>query len=167
METKVEEIWKPVPGIEKYHASTLGRIKNIRTGRIVRGENSKGYRRLEIWDSETKTPYRVFMHRMVLITFVPNPHNKPCSNHKNGRRWDNRVENLEWVTHQENIKHANKSGFCLVGSERYNAKLTESDIPKIRQMIKDGVKQKDIAVKFDIAASVIHKIKKGTHWSHC
>ena len=60
----------------------------------------KGYESISIKGKN----YRV--HRLVAETYIPNPEDKPQVNHKNKNRCDNRVDNLEWVTCQENIIHA-------------------------------------------------------------
>ena len=53
---------------------------------------------------------RVLIHRLVAVAFITNPSEKAEVNHINGNKLDNRVENLEWVSREENIRHAYDNG---------------------------------------------------------
>ena len=62
-----------------------------------------GYERITLYKDGNRRVERI--HRLVAMTFIPNPENKPCIDHINTDRSDNRVENLRWVTHEENCNN--------------------------------------------------------------
>lgn len=69
-------------------------------GRLKPMNNGKGYMSVCI------SKKSIYIHRIVAQTWVENPMNKPCVNHKNGVKADNSVDNLEWCTYSENLKHS-------------------------------------------------------------
>ena len=110
------EIWKPIPGFEEvYSASSLGRIRrDSDSPRGTAGETLKGwvsrYGYLNIRLSDGPRRPTLLAHRLVMLAFVgPCPANKEI-NHKNGIKTDNRLQNLEYVTRQENMRHAFATG---------------------------------------------------------
>jgi hypothetical protein len=74
-------------------------------GRIMKTRvNNCGYVEVRLSIGGFSKTY--FIHRLMAQHYIPNPGGKPYINHKNGIKTDNRIENLEWVTHSENMKHA-------------------------------------------------------------
>lgn len=124
------EIWKDVINYEGvYRVSNFGRVKRyfyhsgngeyVQRHRLIKNILAKnGYFNITLIKNGLKRPIGV--HRLVAQAFIPNQDNKPQVNHINKDRGDNRIENLEWVTHRENISHAynlkdTKSSFMGVG----------------------------------------------------
>lgn len=119
----MEEIWKPIPEYEEYYeVSSLGRVRRIRTGRILKNHiDSYGYLVVGLHvHSKQKT---CFVHRLVAMTFIPNPENKPQVNHINGIKTDNCSTNLEWATSSENMRHAYNTG--LIDKEKLAASVRD------------------------------------------
>lgn len=118
-------------------------------------------------------------HRLIAKAFIQNPENKPCVNHKNGIKTDNRVENLEWCTHKENIIHSYKSlgkkaseHQINVARQRYlgennpKAKINKEIACDIKEMYYSGISATEIAKKFNLSRSYIHAIAKEKFWNN-
>jgi hypothetical protein len=108
------EVWKKINGFENYEISSEGRVKNGK-GDILKTYEQHGYERLTLW--KEKKGYNCRLHRLVAEAFIPNPENKKEVNHKRGKQ-DNTVNNLEWATPSENMRHS-----IAVGSNRFQVEI--------------------------------------------
>lgn len=163
-------IWKEVDNFEKqYLISNTGKLKglptkNIKSERLIKPDVSRtGYNSNHLFKLEEKNVYKkknVYIHRLVAIAFIPNPENKPCVNHINGIKTDNRVENLEWATFSENSQHAVNTGLDKSrGLTNYQSIFEEDDIYDIRliRKLKKWPYSK-IAVIYNVSRQTIYKI---------
>ena len=107
-------------------------------------------------------------HRLVLEAFIgPRPQGFEC-NHIDGRKKNNPLSNLEWVTHPENINHAWRTGLAREkGENHHNHKLKNGEVLLIKKLLASGiVNQRQIAEMFKTYKRQISKIKTGYTWSH-
>lgn len=108
MKTKT---WKPIEGYEKYFISNTGEVKSskYKEERILKKQiSTKGYYYISL--SKNGIVKKQHIHRLVAKTFIPNPDNKICVNHKDGNKLNNFIDNLEWNTYSENNQHAYDNG---------------------------------------------------------
>lgn len=115
-----KEIWKDIEFDKNYKVSNTGKIYSVRSNKIINGEKTKkGYIRVALTNAK-----RYLVHVLVAQTFIPNPENKEQVNHIDGNKQNNCVENLEWTTQSENMKHAYKLGLQRhrKSGEIYNAR---------------------------------------------
>ena len=125
------EIWKNVIGYEsKYEISNYGRVKSkeifvfynhsktgerlskIHKERILKTSFCKGYNTISLSLNGVLTKYRLC--RLVAINFIENKSNKPCVNHIDGVKTNDKASNLEWVTYKENMQHAYKNNLVKI-----------------------------------------------------
>lgn len=112
------EIWKDINGYEGYYQiSNKGNVRSIdrfdgvhdRTGTVIKPNlKTNGY--LQVGLRKHNKRKWIGVHRLVAIHFIDNPENKPQVNHIDGNKQNNTVENLEWVTQEENQQHATRTG---------------------------------------------------------
>lgn len=112
-----QEIWKDIPEYKGYYqVSNFGRVKGLKytfwakkqfrtlPERILKpNKNKSGYLYVILHKDRKKKTWKV--HRLVALTFIPNPNNKPCVDHIDTNTINNNVENLRWCTHKENINN--------------------------------------------------------------
>ena len=100
--------WKTIKGFEGYMISTDGQVKNIKTGKILKGfKNKKGYLQVPFYKNGKRI--QPYIHKLVAEAFIDNPENKTQVNHIDGNKTNNNVNNLEWCNNRENQIHAIKN----------------------------------------------------------
>lgn len=153
-------IFKDIKGFEGlYKISDTGLIK--RGEKILKERKNGGYNDICL-SKDGKVSYHK-IHRLVALTFIPNPENKPCVNHINCNKRDNHINNLEWVTYKENMQHAIKNNLCRSAENHKNSKLKNSDIGIIKYL-KGKLSHSDIAYMFGITRTVITQILNNKAW---
>lgn len=177
-----KEIWKSIEGWSSYEVSSQGRVKSLRRTadifvngvwkkrtvpeRILKpSKNSKlGHLRVDLQENTRK--WKIGVHQLVALTFIPNPKNFPFVLHDDGNPANNCVVNLKWGTAMQNTDDRHRHGTTSRGSHRPAAKLTETDIPLIRRMILRGIEDAVIGEQFRVSGATINSIRHGKTWKH-
>lgn len=175
----MQEIWRPAPGYEGfYEVSNLGRVKRpaqhrkksnginqFYPDRVLKPHLVNGYHYVGLRLDSSKKDFKQ-VHRLVAIAFIPNPENKPQVNHVNGDKTDNRVENLQWMTEQENIAHSVENGLRPLGEKNPSAVLTEAQVLEIRATYGKTLTRKEAMEKYGISRGCLAGITRGKTWKH-
>lgn len=136
----LDKNWIPIIGYEGlYEINPSGKVRSLHKRNYQKELTPKfdraGYLSFKL--CKNGNVKGKFGHRLVAEAFIPNPEKKAEVNHKNGIRTDNSVENLEWVTHSENMIHAYSIGLLKV-SDITKRKLYDSCLNVVFDSIKEA-----------------------------
>lgn len=169
---------KAIKGFPNYEIDEVGNIYSLaRT--IVSGKNHKcirvvkerilkpsidryGYKKIVL--TKNGKSYYFTVHRLVAINFISDPEaERNTVNHKDGNKLNNHVDNLEWMSHKENLQHAwdtglKKPSVQKKGEENKKAKLTNKQAEEIRN---SNLSLRKLGAIYGVHNKVISRIKKG------
>lgn len=165
-------ILKTIKDFDNYEVSSCGvviskekkiRSKNgsfaTRGRKVLKQKTDKyGYKAIQLTNEKGLKSFTV--HRLVAAAFIPNPKSKPQINHINGIKTDNRIENLEWCTHKENVIHAYKNGLNHTGENHHKFVLSDVDCASIISLSGE-LRQADIASIYNVSQVQISRIING------
>jgi HNH endonuclease/NUMOD4 motif len=167
--------WKEIPEFDGYRISDTGQLQSC----FIRGSKSRlsiewinvqahetrnGYLQVTLYRRGTRHLFSI--HSLVLLAFVGPCPGKQQACHGNGKRTDNRLENLRWDSVSANHADKNVHGTMPKGSIHPQAKLKESQVLEIRKLLKSGSKLNAIGRHFGVSGVSIGHIKTGRTWSH-
>ncbi len=162
----INELWAPHPTYKDYWFSTFGRAvsfvyNKLRIRKIT--NRRKGYQSVGIgargWQH---------LHILIMETFSGECPVGKQINHKDGNKRNNRLDNLEYVTPKENMRHSYDMGLQQPrrGSNCNFAKLKEEDVMKIREEYKQGISQYILADRYSVKQPTISNIITRATWDH-
>ncbi len=148
----------------RFEISQSGIIRNVKTKSIKsQYVSDTGYYMITISKNNKSKPYRV--HRLLANNFIENPKKLKEVNHIDGNKLNNDLSNLEWVSHFGNMQHAFSTGLANnTGVKNGMAKLNESKVCEIKELLKQGISQYKIATKYNVSRSAILKIHLNKTW---
>lgn len=148
-----------------YNISSNGEIFSVKKGLLKPFKSKNGYYVVTLTKNKKQKKY--LLHRLVAISFIPNPEYRLEVNHIDGDKRNNSISNLEWNTSKENHVHATNNQLKAHGSNHGMSKINESDVLNIRnEYSNNNVTLKEIGEKYNLSESAIHLIVSRKNWKH-
>lgn len=147
-----------IEGYPGFYVTPLGAVYSTTGRRLTKlrpGTKPGGYHFVGLTSDGGERKYEM-IHRIVAKAFISNPENLPAVNHKDLDKSNNVRDNLEWVSHSQNSRHAVAAGAMRLG--KGTRKLTDQQINEVRSA--EG-RYRDIGAKYGISAQTVCNIKRG------
>ena len=151
-----------------YIVTNCGSIYSLKTNKKLKNRlDTNGY--VQIHLRHNNKDYYVLLHRLVAKTFIPNPENKPQVNHINGNKTKNNIDNLEWCTNDENMRHAIKNGLVnyVRGDDQGNNKYKTKNIHDVCKLLENScLSRYEISRKTGVSYDTVNDILNYRSWRH-
>ena len=158
---------KDISGYEgRYAVTEDGRVwsyprHGVRKGRWLKPGLSSGYLLVSLCGG-TQNPKTQLVHRLVALTYLPNPNNLACVCHKDDNHSNNQKDNLWWGSHQDNTQDMVDKGRQAKGGQT-RPKLKEEDVLYIRQRSKTV---KELSEQYKVSLFAIYNVLNRRTWRH-
>ena len=158
------EITKKIEGYENYTISSFGNVFELVKKRFlipsIQNDKGKHYYYINLRNEDGRKKY--YIHRLIALSFIPNPNNENCIDHINGNGLDNSIDNLRWVSHQQNMlnrkKQLNNTNFEFKGIRKsINKFYSEIRLNNIKYYIGTFHTIQECAYAYNIASKALHK----------
>lgn len=164
MKNNPTPLTKELPDHLGYIIYSDGRVYSNKTDRFLKQTERNKY----LFVSLNGKTLRI--HRLVAQAFIPNPERKPQVNHKDGNTRNNHVDNLEWATSQENVRHSWKNGLSensrLSGENSPFSKLSLKQVKEIKKKyIRKEYGSGVLAKEYGVSNMAILRIIRGETWT--
>lgn len=164
----MKELLIPIQDYEGlYSIGHQGNVYSYRRNRYLKISTSHGgYKVVYLYKKGSKRK-TALIHKLIAEVFIDNPYNHTVVNHKDGNKQNNSLNNLEWVTKSEDIKHAGHMGLKTYkkGNDLYNAKLNPQKVKFIRDN-RGKTPQRKLAEQFGISQATLSDAQLGKTWTH-
>lgn len=155
----------PINCDNKYAIDIYGNVIRVNDRYLLnKNIDTTGYFRVELtYELNGILQKYARLHRLIALTFIPNPENKTQVNHIDGNKLNNDIKNLEWCTPKENIRHAIDTGLAKQKYKKekrpYRRKLTDEQIIEIKKSL-SSITHVYLANKYNVSESTIASIRK-------
>ena len=153
-----EEVWKQHPDFPDHEVSNLGRVRRYLEPFLM----SNGYPHVSLGGVKK----RRYLHQMVMEAFVGKRPAGGVTRHLDGDKKNNKLSNLAYGTHSENMADRVKHGGGNRGSRHGMSKLTEEQVREIKGKISLGWRDSYVADQYGISRRLVNMIANGKRWAH-
>lgn len=151
-----------------YEVHEKGKVRRIETGRILKNYvHEDGYRHVCIRSAKHNFNKCIYLHRLVAMTFIPNPRNLTQVNHIDCDKANNCAENLEWCDGKHNMRHAYANGLCERGEKHGMSKHTDEQIRDVCCLLEEGeMTQERISRMTGVSIGTVNNVFHRKNWTH-